>query len=188
MDRYIKKFSRSLGQTLADSIDANADQSEILIFGIEEYSKYASVFILITVISYMLDIWGYATTATITLLAIRHRIGGLHFKDSNICLLISVLLPILIGSLLSPGNLSISLYISIAVFIVAFIIVVLKGPVDTESVRLTAIEKRRYKKEGIFILILLFFACVGLYSIGAYKYSNTITLCVMTIYANLFTK
>lgn len=187
MDKYVQEFSYFCGGILADSICASADDREIIIFGVEEYLKYFIVFALISGISLILNIFTYAILATITFLAIRHRIGGIHFRNNNICLVVSVSFPVLIGSLSSSGVI-LGLPASLAVFILALTVFLLRGPVDTESVRLSLREKKRYRREGLVIFFLLYLSFLVLYLLGAYGYGNVITLSVMTIFANVFAK
>lgn len=85
---------------------------------------------------------------------LRSRFGGFHFKNETICIVISILIPIVCSTIAVKYNFY--LKILVIVYFIAFMLAISIGTIDNENKRLKYEKKKKFKKDGIKKLTIFF--------------------------------
>lgn len=131
-------------------------------YGFHIFIRYALIIFLVLIISIILDNF-LATLILMTSFSIlRSRIGGLHFKNSCICFIVTLIF--LITLPIIWRNINIPYVVEFGVCILNIFIIFIIGPIDCDQKKLTDFENKINKKYAIYISCFYFFIIISIKS------------------------
>lgn len=140
--------------------------------------KYYIIYLLMTLpILYYCHTLHYSIFFLIFYIPLRRYIGGFHFSNNLICLLFSSLITIITPII--AYTYKIHLFISFLIFILLGIITYFIVPIDHPNKRISANEKKVYKKKAIKIELLYLSIFSVLFILSKNIYANL--LCIINL-------
>ena len=144
------KTLASISKKLSFSVSENEKYSRSDIAEIIEYMLTRIILNFIWIISViyiarMLNLGAYVYAFMGVYTVVRSRFGGFHLKSTNLCLMCSIIAPVIIGLLIK--HFSFPARSIILVYCFAFMVLFKRGVVDNENKPLTNIQKEKFKKE-----------------------------------------
>ncbi len=140
-----------------------------------EYAAYSliitiSPIFLVAIIGGIMGVFVESILMIIPFMVIRKFSGGFHLKSALICFLCSIAL--LFCFLFAVTRLSVGMPLHI-IFSISIFILLSLSPVDSEERRLSATEKKKYKKTT-YILVMIF---AILYVLSLFSQLDKIAIC-----------
>lgn len=156
---------------------------DIYSYGFDITKKYLLFLIIVIPINIMNNRILEFSIFLFTFISLRQYLGGLHFKNDNICFLFSIIITIFIP--LYANNIpKISIVKRTFMVIVTFLLVYFIGVVDNENKKLDDIEKK-YLQKRAFILLLIFSILILLLYDFDYVIFNVILLTILLMDTNI---
>lgn len=179
----VNNFANKLYSMLFNNIGLSTDQEQIVLYMLKLIIKYSCILTIIFVISTVLGVWWTTLTFILSFLAIRYSFGGWHSKNEYICFIISIFVSILAGYTSKIISINVTIYILIYLF--ALIIAIKVGVVDNPMKRLSVEKKKRFKKRGLVMLMVLFCTNTIFLALNFVSLSNAILLGILIGFVNL---
>lgn len=173
-----------IGNYLANTVNKSSDEKEVLIYGVERLLNNILWLGTLATISGTLGVFKVTMIITLVYIINRTFFGGSHVEKDWICILLSIIIP-LIGSLIVT-NISINILGISVIYLIAYMTAVFKGVVDNPNKRLPKEEKDKRKRIGLLALTLIFLLNLLTYNSGNINISEAMSLGVLLEYVNLY--
>lgn len=181
----IEKLAHNLAEKIALQLEYDEDRKAVLAYGLMAISQISTIFIIISIIGVLFDIWYESMIIFLGVGIIRKSTGGAHASTMNSCTLISVfsisMLSMISRYLLGISvNIYINLGVTIIVYIMCFIIFYRRVPVDTPNKPIVKAEKiKRLRKQSFLLLtvgLILSIICIILTKYDTRFYSIAVSI------------
>lgn len=186
---YIENISKKLGKEISKYNDnENAEQIityiiKIIINNIIWFvSLYFTWFALYLIQGNEINAASNAIIMLIFYMPLRTRFGGSHAKTFKMCLILSTIIPVMLGFVVS--NIDITLPYMIAVYIFAYLTAFKIGVVDNAKRRFDRETKEKFKKQGIVLLTIIMI--INFIVINNNFLSDSIIVGVFLAFINLY--
>lgn len=177
-----KIFNKIITIIKKNNNDINDEQLEIVLYGLESIYLTMTKIVVILILSYLMGIFKEAIYTLFFYNFIRLFAFGMHAKKSSQCLIFSLIFFVFVPYIVSI--IYISPLIKIICSIVAFILIIIYAPADTEKRPLINKKKRiRFKILSIicsFVLLVLIFLYKD-YEISSYMFLGFIDGCIVIL-------
>lgn len=180
----IHNIAEKLGSSLAKKTNKTKDEKEILIYSLERLLINTTLITVIAIISNALNILSLSLIVILTFLPIRFRFGGGHFNKEWLCWLVSV--TIAIGGAYLTNYINFTFSFLIIIYVCSYIIALKIGVVDNENKRLEEEIKKKFKKEGLIVLAIIFIINIIAYQSHLQEINDAILIAVIVGFGNLF--
>lgn len=110
-------------------------------YGYDITKKYLFFLILVIPVSFLMKTILEFIIFLFTFILLRQYLGGLHFKNDNLCFLFSVMIAIFIP-FIAKYIPKISVVIRVLIIVITFLIIYYIGVIDNENKELNIIEKK----------------------------------------------
>lgn len=120
----------------------------------------------------------------IVFVSLRQYLGGIHFNNSFVCLIVSLIVAIIIP-LISNKIGNVPIFLRALVIVISFLCINLIGPVDHINKRLSVNEKRLFKIKSNKILLFYLMFEIFLYPLFLVEYGNTVLFTIFIMNINL---
>jgi accessory gene regulator protein AgrB len=198
------KITNKIAQTLAEKVgnsgkyrDFSQKQiEEILEFDMTKKLRQLIWVLLLFSLSYGFFFIGIDVRFSVliifcTVVAFRNMLGGYHSDSPLVCLIISTIIPIVLG--LISISVDFNIYAVTSIYIFAYVTVKSKGVVDHPNRRfqegnktLNLEMKSRLIKIGLTLLILINILHIVIFAKGYFSVSNPLALGVFISFLNLY--
>lgn len=179
----VNNFANKMYNLLFSNIRLEDSQRQIVIYMLKLIIKNSFMWVAVFVIGNILGIWWTTLVFMLSFMSIRFSFGGWHSKNEYVCFLISVCMSILAGSV--PKIINFNVMILGVIYIFALFIAIKVGVVDNPTKRLSEEKKAKFKKRGLFILLIVFGVNVVVLEFGLIEISSSIMLGVLIGFTNL---
>lgn len=156
---------KSIADSIATLLSANKiidiNNQEIYSYGLELFLFKFTLYAIILIISVLTNSFLISLIFTVSYMILRQYTGGYHCRSSEICMIVSIFIYML---MLLLYNIDVHSYSLILVFnILSCLIIILKAPIENENNPLTINEIKRYRILSIIISIILTFSSITLF-------------------------
>ncbi len=158
---FIEVISNKIGTKIAEVLNLDEDNKEVLIYGAFSIMHVLWSIILVAALGSMFNLLLECLFISFTASLLRRYSGGAHATSSNRCAIVGaiifLILSILVKILGTYINTTLIFLIYIAGFILAYYIIYKYSPVDTPNKIIRKPEKRqRLKKASINFICIMF--------------------------------
>ncbi|MBZ4688511.1 MAG: hypothetical protein JG764_2144 [Clostridiales bacterium] len=185
----INDISVFLANNLAEILDYNEEQADILRYGFEVIIGEFTKITILLILALLLNILPQAIVALLTISVYRLLSGGIHCKTYRLCFITSLVSLLCIGKFAReiPAYIEMSSFIlivlTILVFITSIFAVIKWAPVDSNKRPVTIEEKKKFKILSfiwIWIWFVIIFIIISVFSIEKIQ-----SLVLASIFAHL---
>lgn len=182
----MEKVSAMTGKALAKQANYSEEKEQILVYMLNRIFTNVLFLFLLLIFTHLLDVKLTAFIFVTTFLPIRRTFGGWHVSNSYLCLVISIVFPLIVGYLATL--IKFNLISIIGIYIIAFIIAMKKGVVDNKNKRLKDFRKAKFKRQGLISLLIIGIIHMIVFIKGICLISNAMTLGIIIGFTNLLFK
>ncbi|APM40353.1 accessory gene regulator ArgB-like protein [Clostridium kluyveri] len=154
-----EKLAVSLGKKTKVLLNLDEDSEKIIVYGAINILQTTFSILWIVIAGFILGVLYEALIFSTTASILRKYSGGVHASSPNRCIIIVTALSctagVVIQKLLYRFSFTTTLFISMLFMIIAFMIIILKAPID--SVKKPIIDpnmKKKFKKNSIITLMV----------------------------------
>jgi accessory gene regulator B len=170
----IERISKKIADTLANNLDLDNDNREVLAYGAFALLQILLSIILVAVFGLIFNVIIEALIITFTISIFRKYSGGVHASTSDSCVIIgtiiSVGLAVLFSRLSSGPYLHGVLVFGLATFAWAYYVVYKLAPVASPAKPIKNKEKRKRMKKGSILTLSVYMALAA--SLVGFFYSG----------------
>ncbi|WP_297427854.1 accessory gene regulator ArgB-like protein [Clostridium sp.] len=154
-----EKIAMKIGKNAKVLLNVDEDNEQIIIYGAINLLQIISAILWVIIAGFLLGVVYEALIFSITVSVFRKYSGGVHASSPSRCIIIGTVVAsaagIVTDKILCKLNIATIISISVAVIILALIIVIKKAPVDSVKKPITNIEmKKQFKKKSIITIII----------------------------------
>lgn len=171
------------GCRMAEIANSSKDEEEILVYAIERFLNNIIPIVMLIIISSALNMCIPVLVILVSFIPIRSKFGGSHVEKDWMCLILSILIPIIAG--LIVGKVDLNIIPILIVYITSYIIAFKVGVVDNPNKRLEKDIKKKFKKHGLVVLTFIFLANTIVFYFGYQVISDAILMGVIIGFGNL---
>ncbi|SHJ69194.1 accessory gene regulator B family protein [Paramaledivibacter caminithermalis] len=186
----IHNIAVKLGKYMALISESDREREEILIYSVEILMNYLIWIVSLFVISMLLNIlipklaaFSSVVVYTVTFIFIRRYFGGYHTKNSMICLMLSIVVPMI--ALFVRYHIDFNIFLLLLVYMISYIIGIKIGTIDNINKRLSKEEKSYFKTNGLKAIKIIFTINIIIYLFGFQEISDMMTLATIFGFVNL---
>lgn len=177
----MKRIAKIISKKLSKYSNVECSEEKIT-YGLTKVLSFLLWTILLFIFSKPLNVTKETFTVFIIYLLLRRNFGGAHAKTYAMCLLLSTLIPVVLGIISTKITLSIP-FIAV-IYIFSYATAFIKGVVDNPKKRLTQNEKSKFKKDGLITLTIILI--INILCIKYIIISNCIVSGVFWAFINLY--
>ncbi|MFL0194369.1 accessory gene regulator ArgB-like protein [Clostridium sp. WILCCON 0269] len=186
-----EKLAVTLGKNARNILNIDKDREQIIVYGAINLLQIIFSILWTVIIGFILGVLYEALISSTTASILRKYSGGVHASSPNRCIIIGTTLAGTAGLIIDRFSYRFSfkatLALSILFIIIAFVIIVLKAPVDSAKKPITSINMKKKFKRNSIITLSVFSVLITVFSvlykttseIYCLKIINSITLGVL---------
>lgn len=175
------KLAEYFGEKLAEALQYDQDQKEVITYGLLAIIQFIIVMTLIIVLSSLLGTVVPSLILSFSVSALRVNAGGAHLSSIWVCSMTGVVICIVMPTVIKLlGGQSIDTTVLFAVtniiLLLTLWVVAKKAPVDHPNKRITSAEKRKELKRKSLIVVAIYFLLSNFFIIRGL---NIYVLCML---------
>lgn len=164
----MEKLARKIADSVGESQGLDAERTAVVSYGLAALFQMIIIFAVVSIIGAVAGFWFETATLFLAVGLLRKATGGAHSSYYAGCLCASIGSICLLGAgsryLILPHMNYAVMAVTTAVYILCFIIILKRAPVDSPNKPIRKEEKiRRLRKNAVITIIIYFLLTAGFY-------------------------